>query len=216
MLSGGGLTTIETACRFPIRLVESGPAGGAIFSATHRAAMRPDQRAVVRHGRHHREDLPDRRLPAADRPRLRGRARRPLPQRLRPAAAHPGDRDGGDRRRRRLDRRMSTAMGRIAVGPESAGADPGPACYGRGGTQPGGDRRQPGARPLRPGALRRRHAAARPGRRARCAGGRGRRAARPRRGDGGARRRRDGRREHGQRRARARDRDAARPTTAAP
>ena len=34
MLSGGGLTTIETACRFPIRLVESGPAGGAIFSAT--------------------------------------------------------------------------------------------------------------------------------------------------------------------------------------
>ncbi len=27
-------------------------------------------------------------------------------------------------------------MGRIAVGPESAGADPGPACYGRGGTQP--------------------------------------------------------------------------------
>ncbi|HET8995877.1 MAG TPA: hydantoinase/oxoprolinase family protein, partial [Acetobacteraceae bacterium] len=27
MMSGGGLTTIETACRFPIRLVESGPAG---------------------------------------------------------------------------------------------------------------------------------------------------------------------------------------------
>jgi len=33
MLSGGGLTTIDTACRFPIRLVESGPAGGALFSA---------------------------------------------------------------------------------------------------------------------------------------------------------------------------------------
>src|SRR6185312_12603336 len=28
------------------------------------------------------------------------------------------------------------AMGRIAVGPESAGADPGPACYGRGGSRP--------------------------------------------------------------------------------
>jgi len=27
-------------------------------------------------------------------------------------------------------------MGRIAVGPESAGAEPGPACYGRGGTEP--------------------------------------------------------------------------------
>ncbi len=37
MLSGGGLTTVETACRFPIRLVESGPAGGAIFAAAYRA-----------------------------------------------------------------------------------------------------------------------------------------------------------------------------------
>src|SRR5262249_26057286 len=32
MTSGGGLTTLETARRFPIRLVESGPAGGAIFA----------------------------------------------------------------------------------------------------------------------------------------------------------------------------------------
>ena len=30
MLSGGGITTLETARRFPVRLVESGPAGGAI------------------------------------------------------------------------------------------------------------------------------------------------------------------------------------------
>ncbi|SVD85626.1 uncharacterized protein METZ01_LOCUS438480, partial [marine metagenome] len=33
MLSGGGITTLETAVRFPVRLVESGPAGGAIFSS---------------------------------------------------------------------------------------------------------------------------------------------------------------------------------------
>ena len=33
MLSGGGLTSVETAVNFPIRLVESGPAGGAIFAA---------------------------------------------------------------------------------------------------------------------------------------------------------------------------------------
>jgi len=33
MLSGGGLTTIDTAMRFPVRLVESGPAGGAIFAS---------------------------------------------------------------------------------------------------------------------------------------------------------------------------------------
>ena len=104
MLSGGGLTTIETACRFPIRLVESGPAGGAIFSAHIARQCGHRQRAVVRHGRHDGEDLPDRRLPAADRAQLRGRAGRAVPQGLRPAAAHSGDRDGGDRRRRRLDR----------------------------------------------------------------------------------------------------------------
>src|ERR1700719_1734591 len=33
MTSGGGITTTETAIRFPVRLVESGPAGGAIFAA---------------------------------------------------------------------------------------------------------------------------------------------------------------------------------------
>ena len=33
MMSGGGLTTLDTAARFPIRLVESGPAGGAILAA---------------------------------------------------------------------------------------------------------------------------------------------------------------------------------------
>ena len=33
MTSGGSLVTIETASRFPIRLVESGPAGGAILAA---------------------------------------------------------------------------------------------------------------------------------------------------------------------------------------
>ena len=40
----------------------------------------------------------------ADRAHVRGRAGRAVPQRLGPAAAHSGDRDGGDRRRRRLAR----------------------------------------------------------------------------------------------------------------
>jgi N-methylhydantoinase A len=31
--SGGGLISVETAAEFPVRLVESGPAGGAIFAA---------------------------------------------------------------------------------------------------------------------------------------------------------------------------------------
>ena len=38
MLSGGGVCGVETAMRFPIRLVESGPAGGAVFAASIAAA----------------------------------------------------------------------------------------------------------------------------------------------------------------------------------
>src|SRR5262249_2244098 len=33
MLSGGGITDLETAARFPIRLIESGPAGGVALAA---------------------------------------------------------------------------------------------------------------------------------------------------------------------------------------
>ena len=51
-------------------------------------------------------------------------------------------------------------LGLLKVGPESAGADPGPACYGRGGTRAGGHRRRPRARPARRRLLpRRRHGA---------------------------------------------------------
>ncbi len=55
------------------------------------------------------------------------------------------------------------ALGRIAVGPESAGADPGPACYGARRHQARRHRRQSRARPLRSDALRRRHVRARRG-----------------------------------------------------
>src|SRR5262249_58625167 len=44
MTSGGGITTTETAIRFPVRLVESGPAGGAVFAA---CIARPHGRAEV-------------------------------------------------------------------------------------------------------------------------------------------------------------------------
>ena len=43
MMSGGGLTTLETAARFPIRLVESGPAGGAILASQIARGMRPPE-----------------------------------------------------------------------------------------------------------------------------------------------------------------------------
>ena len=60
--------------------------------------------------------------------------------------------------------------GGLRVGPQSAGAAPGPACYGLGGTRADGDRRQPRARPPRRRPLpRRRDAARRRGRQsARC------------------------------------------------
>ena len=104
MLSGGGLTTIDTACRFPIRLVESGPAGGAIFSATiARQCGIANVLSFDMGGTTAKICLIDD-WQAADRARLRDRARRTVPQRLRSAAADSGDRDGGDRRRRRLDR----------------------------------------------------------------------------------------------------------------
>ncbi|MEM8925455.1 MAG: hydantoinase/oxoprolinase family protein [Actinomycetota bacterium] len=41
--SGGGLVSVETAAAFPVRLVESGPAGGAIFAAELAAAYGRDR-----------------------------------------------------------------------------------------------------------------------------------------------------------------------------
>ena len=43
--SGGGLTAIDTARKFPVRLVESGPAGGAIFAA--QVAARGGEKKVL-------------------------------------------------------------------------------------------------------------------------------------------------------------------------
>src|SRR5207244_9332423 len=45
MISSGGLTTLDTGRAFPIRLVESGPAGGAIF-ARHIAAQHGANRVL--------------------------------------------------------------------------------------------------------------------------------------------------------------------------
>ena len=66
MHSGGGLISVEDAARFPVRLLESGPAGGAIFAARFAAAYGLDRLVVLRHGRHHRENLPDRGRAAED------------------------------------------------------------------------------------------------------------------------------------------------------
>ena len=71
MLSNGGIATVDTAARYPIRLLESGPAGGALAACRHRFRGRGDGSAVVRHGRHHGQALPDRRWRAAGDARVR-------------------------------------------------------------------------------------------------------------------------------------------------
>ena len=124
MTSGGGLAALETARKFPIRLVESGPAGGAILAAALARQCGLDKVLSLRHGRHHRQDLPHRRRRAAAFAHLRGRAPVPLPEGQRPAAAHPGDRDGRDRRRRRLDRLRRFAERASMSGPRAPAPSP--------------------------------------------------------------------------------------------
>jgi N-methylhydantoinase A len=135
MMSGGGLTTIETACRFPIRLVESGPAGGAIFSAfIARQCGLPHVLSFDMGGTTAKICLIDHHRPQTARSfevaRV-GRFRKGSGLPLRIPVIEMVEIGAGGGSLAQVD-----TMGRIAVGPESAGADPGPACYGRGGRRP--------------------------------------------------------------------------------
>ncbi|RAI57041.1 hydantoinase/oxoprolinase family protein [Roseicella frigidaeris] len=135
MLSGGGLTTLDTAARFPIRLVESGPAGGAIFSA-HVARERGLDRVLSfdMGGTTAKVCLIDDFQPQASRTfevaRV-GRFKKGSGLPLRIPVIEMVEIGAGGGSIAAVD-----SMGRITVGPESAGADPGPACYGRGGARP--------------------------------------------------------------------------------
>ncbi|WP_144182857.1 hydantoinase/oxoprolinase family protein [Elioraea rosea] len=135
MLSGGGLTTVDTACRYPIRLVESGPAGGAIFAAhIAREVGLEDVLSYDMGGTTAKVCLIDHYRPQASRTfevaRV-GRFKKGSGLPLRIPVIEMVEIGAGGGSLAHVD-----SMGRIAVGPESAGADPGPACYGRGGTLP--------------------------------------------------------------------------------
>ena len=133
--SGGGLTAIETARRFPVRLVESGPAGGAIFAAQV-AARAGESRALSYDmgGTTAKICLIDDYTPHTARLFEVDRAARflkgsGLPVRIPVIEMVEIGAGGGSIAR--LD-----ALKRVTVGPESAGAEPGPASYGRGGRHP--------------------------------------------------------------------------------
>jgi len=132
MMSGGGLTTLEIAARFPVRLVESGPAGGALLSswiARERALDRV--LSFDMGGTTAKICLIDGGEPERARSFEVARAYRNvkgsgLPVRVPVIEMVEIGAGGGSIAR--VDR-----MQRITVGPDSAGADPGPASYGRGG-----------------------------------------------------------------------------------
>ncbi|MGH7047604.1 MAG: hydantoinase/oxoprolinase family protein [Stellaceae bacterium] len=135
MLSGAGLTTIETAIRFPVRLVESGPAGGAMFAAD--IARRCNLDKVLSFdmgGTTAKICLLDNFEPQTSRTFEVARIYRfkkgsGLPLRIPVIEMVEIGAGGGSIAR--VDR-----LKRITVGPDSSGADPGPASYGHGGTAP--------------------------------------------------------------------------------
>ena len=135
MLSGGGLTTVETAIRFPVRLVESGPAGGAIFAS--QIARQCGLDTVLSYdmgGTTAKICLIDDFQPQTSRAFEVARIYRfkkgsGLPLRIPVIEMVEIGAGGGSIAR--IDQ-----LKRITVGPDSAGADPGPACYGRGGKAP--------------------------------------------------------------------------------
>jgi N-methylhydantoinase A len=135
MMSSGGITTVDTARRYPVRLVESGPAGGAILART--VAAENDARKAVAFdmgGTTAKLTLLDDLELQRSRQFEVARAYRfiqgsGLPVRIPVIELVEIGAGGGSIAR--LD-----ALGRLQVGPDSAGSVPGPASYGRGGTEP--------------------------------------------------------------------------------
>ncbi len=135
MLSSGGICTVETACRFPIRLLESGPAAGALAAAyLGRAAGRPDLISFDMGGTTAKLGIIDGGTPLTTPDFEAARVYRfkrgsGLPIRARTIDLIEIGAGGGS------VARVDT-LGLLKVGPDSAGADPGPASYGRGGRRP--------------------------------------------------------------------------------
>ena len=134
MTAGGGMTTLETAAAYPIRLVESGPAGGAILASRVAASLAADEvLSFDMGGTTAKLCLIDGYRPQTSRRFEISRADRfikgsGMPVRIPVVEMIEIGAGGG-----------SIAgvddLGRLTVGPESAGSEPGPAAFGKGGAR---------------------------------------------------------------------------------
>ena len=135
MLSNGGVTSIDIAKVYPIRMLESGPAGGALGAVAFGEANGEDdllafdmggttaKACLIQDG----EPLVTHSFEVNRLYRLKQGSGLPV----RAPVIDMIEIGAGGGSIAAID-----ALGMITVGPESAGSDPGPACYGLGGTHP--------------------------------------------------------------------------------
>lgn len=135
MLSSGLLTSAEQARRFPVRLIESGPAGGTMLGAFYsRLTGQRDIIAFDMGGTTAKASLIHDGVATVAREFEVGRI-----ERFKRGSGYPvrtpcvdiEEIGTGGGSIASIDR-----FGQVQVGPRSAGAAPGPACYGLGGTEP--------------------------------------------------------------------------------
>ncbi|MEP3947180.1 hydantoinase/oxoprolinase family protein [Ascidiaceihabitans sp.] len=135
MHSGGGIISIDSAAEFPVRLVESGPAGGAVFAAHIAARYGLDKvLSFDMGGTTAKICLIKNQTPKTSRVFEVARTYRFKKGSGMPISIPVIDMveiGAGGGSLAHVD-----AMRQIRVGPESAGSEPGPACYGRGGKRP--------------------------------------------------------------------------------
>ena len=135
MHSGGGIISLENAAEFPVRLVESGPAGGAVFAASIAAQHGLDKvLSFDMGGTTAKICLIKNKTPKTARVFEVARTYRFKKGSGMPISIPVIDMveiGAGGGSLAHVD-----ALHQIRVGPQSAGSEPGPACYQRGGTRP--------------------------------------------------------------------------------
>jgi N-methylhydantoinase A/oxoprolinase/acetone carboxylase beta subunit len=133
MQSSGGVATAEAMERYPVRMIESGPAAGALMAAVYgELSGQRDLIAFDMGGTTAKLALIEGGRPftttAFELHRVNNAPGSGLPMNIQALDLVEIGAGGGSLARPRL--------GVIAVGPESASSTPGPVCYGRGGTEP--------------------------------------------------------------------------------